>query len=387
MKNNRWLLFCIATSFFWFSLYGYVPMLSPYSESIGASHKMVGLILGAYGFSQIIFRIPIGIWSDRICRRKPFMIAGLIISVISGLGIWAFPSPWPILYFRFLAGITAATWAIVIVLFTGYFPEHETSKAVGIINSFYASGQVAAMLLCGIAAEYFGLRAPFLIASAGALTGLMLAVGIKEKSAVRSQPIKMSELFEVVKDKDFIFVSILAILAQLIIYATVYGFTPVYAAAIGAANYQLSLLTVISIIPMIVVPLFSGSSLFKKYSERIIIAAGFFVAAISCALMPLIGSIALLYITQAGIGLGRGVVFPLLMALSIRKVQPNKRATTMGVFQALYGLGMSMGPVIVGWLSDIAGLAWGFWAISCFAGVGGLLALRYMKNENLSKNF
>jgi len=59
------------------SLYAYVPILSPYAESLGASYKMVGMIIGSYGFTQMLLRIPLGIISDKMGNRKLFIISGI----------------------------------------------------------------------------------------------------------------------------------------------------------------------------------------------------------------------------------------------------------------------------------------------------------------------
>ncbi|HRR91658.1 MAG TPA: MFS transporter, partial [bacterium] len=66
--------FFISTFLFWVSLYLYVPILSPYAENLGSSLQMIGFIVGSYGFTQFILRIPLGIWSDKIQKRKPFII-------------------------------------------------------------------------------------------------------------------------------------------------------------------------------------------------------------------------------------------------------------------------------------------------------------------------
>lgn len=59
--------------------------------------------------------------------------------------------------------------------------------------------------------------------------------------------------------------------------------------------------------------------------------------------------------TQFIDGFGQGMISPSLMGLSIKGVKNNKRASAMGFFQAVNGVGMFCGPVIVGMLSDAAG--------------------------------
>lgn len=57
-KKKNINLFIFVTAFYWLSIYAYIPTFSPYIESLGASHKMIGLILGSYGFTQMLIRIP-----------------------------------------------------------------------------------------------------------------------------------------------------------------------------------------------------------------------------------------------------------------------------------------------------------------------------------------
>ena len=84
--------------------------------------------------------------------------------------------------------------------------------------------------------------------------------------------------------------------------------------------------------------------------------------------IPFLASFSWLYFSQAVGGFGRGLVMPLLMGLSIKHFAGDKRSTAMGVFQALYGLGMFGGPVIAGILSSSFGLSTGF----VFTGIIGL---------------
>ena len=66
MKKNYKLIFYIVTFMFWGALYSHVSILSGYAESLKASAQMIGIIIGSYGLMQFIFRLPLGILSDRI---------------------------------------------------------------------------------------------------------------------------------------------------------------------------------------------------------------------------------------------------------------------------------------------------------------------------------
>lgn len=379
-KNFRIPLFCAITTLYWFSLYAYVPTLGTYAESLGASHRMVGLILGSYGFVQMLIRIPLGVLSDRVNRRKIFVLLGIALALISALGMGHFNSPVLLLVFRSLSGAAAATWVTYTVLFSSYFKSQDATKAIGYINSFNALGQMAAMLLGGIAAQYLSQQAPFYIAAAGGVIGITAAAGVVEKQNTLRKPVRITELLSVAKDKDLLLVSALAILVQLLTFATVFGFTPVAAKGIGANDFELGILTTISTLPGIFVSALSGAFFARRYGERKTLFAGFMIIAVSCLVIPLINNIYILYVSQFIGGCGRGLVFPLLMGLSIKKTEEDKRATAMGFFQAIYGLGMFIGPIAVGFLSDMAGLKWGFWFTGITGIIGAIISMALITN-------
>lgn len=368
VEKKKRFIFIVTTTLFWFSLYAYIPIFPGYIENSGASHRMVGLIIGSYGFSQMLIRIPLGIASDRLNKRKMFIIMGLVFSLFSGFGLWAFKSAGSMLLFRSLAGVAAASWVTFSVLFSSYYKSGETTKAVGYIIAANNLGQVMAMLSGGALADWFGERSSFLLSAAAALAGLIAGIFIYENKNARKEPMTMVQLIEVGKSKNLIVLSILAILAQFIAYGTVYGFTPIVAKSLGADSSQLGLLTTLTVLPGIPAGALSGSFFGRRFGERRTLLAGFIVVAMACIAIPLAKSYTLLVLTQLIGGFGRGVVFPLLMGLCIKNVEDSKRGSAMGFFQAIYGLGMFMGPVVVGWISDVANLNTGFF-ITAFVGI------------------
>lgn len=63
-------------------------------------------------------------------------------------------------------------------------------------------------------------------------------------------------------------VSMLAVLFQLIIFATVFGFVPVADKNIRVNNFQLGLLTTLATIPAMFSSALSGSFFGERYGER-----------------------------------------------------------------------------------------------------------------------
>lgn len=382
--NYRTGLLCIVTTLYWFSLYTYAPTLSTYASSLGASYKMVGLIVGSYGLTQMLLRIPLGIVSDIINKRKIFIISGIAVSLVSSLGLWLFPSVGMVLAFRALSGVAAATWVTFTVLFSSYYEGEDAPKAIGIINSYNSAGQLIAILAGSIAAHFYGQHATFIVSSIGAVIGLSLSVGLAENRDINRKPMRPLDLLSVARDIKLLIVSVLAIFSQFLSFATVYGFTPIVAKNIGASSFEIGMLAMVSTFPRIIASYISGSFCAKRFGEKTTLVGGFIMTAAACVVIPYIGNLYFLYFSQLIGGFGQGLVLPMLMGLSIKNIQAEKRATAMGFFQAIYSLGMFLGPSLTGVLNDVMGLVWGFWFTGAVGIIGAVVANISM-NEN--KNF
>ncbi|UUZ86030.1 MFS transporter [Paenibacillus sp. P26] len=247
--NYRIPLFCAVTLLFWFSMYTCVPILAAYVESLGASHQMAGLIVGMYGLSQMLLRIPVGVLSDRFHKRKLFILFGLVFSILAGAGIWVSHEVTWILILRALAGAAAATWVDFTILFASYYTKEETTKAIGTLSVYNSLGQMGGILCGGWFADAFGWESAF---SAGAWVGFIGLVGaffVVEKFDDGAQKITGRGVLQVAGDRMLLTVSFLSILFQPLTFATVFGFSPVYAASLGASKLDMGLLTFFSTFP------------------------------------------------------------------------------------------------------------------------------------------
>ncbi len=352
--------FYIITFLYWFSLYVYMPILSPYVEHLGGSLSMVGLVVGSYGLVQLFLRVPMGITSDLMSNRRFFIGLGMALAGISAVGMGMAPSAPVVLGFRALSGGAATVWVAFTVLFSSYFASEDASKAMGLIVFLQSLGQMTASTLGGFSADLWGWRAPFFIAAGAALLGWAFVPAIAESKKVQRGPrVEIRSLLAVGKQPLVLIVSFLAVLLQWLTFSTVFGFTPSYAVSIGASNSELSILALVSSLPAALTALRCGHWA-EKYGDRQVLAAGFILFGLGAFLIPRSGTMLLLYLTQAVGAMGRGAVFPLLMGLSISDISNDKRATAMGFFQSIYALGMFAGPALTGVISESLGLHRGF---------------------------
>ena len=87
-RNERLML--TAVFLFWFSVYTYPSFLTTYvTNTLGAAKVMAGMIVGSYGLTQMLLRIPLGILSDVMKKRKLFVVIGFVLSIGSSAGLTA----------------------------------------------------------------------------------------------------------------------------------------------------------------------------------------------------------------------------------------------------------------------------------------------------------
>lgn len=355
VKNNKLYiaLFCIMTMFFWGGQYTYVPTLTPYAKSVGASIQMLGLIGGSYGLMQFIFRIPIGIISDIKQKRKPSIFLGLLFVALSGVCFEYINSPFGILLGRAVSGIAASFWAVFAVMFASYFTDQV--RGIGILSVFHSSGMVIATLLGGIISQKFGANVPFAVTIVLGCAGAIIALMLKEEK-VESKGVQVNELVEVGKDRSVLLFSFLGILLQFISFGTAYVFTPLVAKNLGATDSQLGFLTFLFTLPGVFAALLISSKLFRKIGFRLALGVSYLLLAITCIPIATAKSLGILYILQFIAGFGRGICFTGLLSMVVSSVSKEKKATATSFYQAIYALGMFTGPVFTGLFGDTATL-------------------------------
>jgi len=354
-------MICASAFLMWFSIYSYQSNFTPYMQSLAFSPSTIGLIIGTYGLTQMVLRIPIGVMSDKLGTRKLFLIIGVAFTFLSALLLFFFENAFVVLLARAGAGVAASTWVNFIVLNSSYHEKEKTVQSVGTLNFFSGTGQIggimAGSLLVGLTA--WKDRSAFALALLVGLVSFVLSFAIYEDKGKlnhntgKNQKTDRPKLTGILSDRTLITVSVIGMVSQLITFGTTFGFTPAYAKEVLEINeLQNGVLMVFSYLPTAFGALFLGKFVTGKIKEYNLVFVGMLALGATAVLIPFIKHYPLLLISQTIAGVGRGISFPLLMGLSIKKISENARGTAMGVFQAVYSFGMFFGPFIVGLIKE-----------------------------------
>ena len=350
------ILFLFCTMLFWGSVYIYMPILPPYAKMVGGSLQSVGLVMGAYGLSQLLLRIPIGIWVDYLGRRKPFIFLGFILDGAASLGLAFSHSTATLFLSVFTAGMAASMWVAFTVLFANYFPLGQVGRSMGMILFCTRFSQAVTNYAGGAIAESWGWEGPFYAGAVLSLLGLVLTIHIPERRPEKYFSLSSKNFLLVGRNPKLLTVSALALLLQFAVSSTTAGFTPIYAQRIGASKEELGILLFAFMVSTMLASLLAGTYARRLQSERSVILTGYLLITGALFPIPLVSRLSILYALQILNGIGVGLVFPLLLGLAIQPVPLEQQGTAMGFFQSLYAVGMSLGPIISGVVGDHFGL-------------------------------
>lgn len=374
-------LMLISTFLLWFSLYTYPAFLAVYAKEAGATPLMAGAIVGSYGLVQTVLRIPLGIYSDMIKRRRPFMIIGMLAAAVSALAFVYFKSPVGMLIARGVAGMAATTWVSYSVLYSSLFDEETLASAMGRISSVQYGSQLLAMLLGAYLSQHLSHAAAFWLAAAASAAGVFIVFKIRDH-ATKAAPQTLRALVLALNNRKLLVATGLSVVFHFVCWGTILGFTGSWASdVVKMDNAQLGLLAAMYLLPNLIVTRISGR-LSKKFGRRQVIAAGFLIDALACVLFSRSFSPLALYGAQVLFGLGMALMVPLFISDAIADIEKSCRGAAMGFYQAVYGLGMFVGPMVAGAVIErfsqgglMAGYTANFYVMAAVSLGGALISL------------
>lgn len=371
-------LLYLITGFFWLSQYAFTPYINKELGRMGMNATYMGLVLGAYGLSQTLLRLPLGMLSDRLGRRKPFVVAGCGAVTLAAACFLLFYTPGGFLLARLLGGMAAASWVAFTVMYSGYFPKEEGPRRITDLNVANISGRLVGYVLVMALVVYLGVKVSFAVSLAAGALAFVLSLSLREPLLERKDT-SLRAMLRVAGDRYLLIISALGILTQWVAFSSYYSFNVNAAMALGATEWNLSLLQITLIVPNILSNLMASRALGKNASARTLVAAGFFLGFLYCLLVPLAGSLPQLYALQILGGVSSSLTFAVLLGQCVRDITPQHRSMAMGFYQASYGIGMTLGPLTMGMMVDHIGLKGAFFVIAGLALVSSALAFILMK--------
>src|SRR5690606_35385060 len=180
------------------------PVFAVVAQTIpgGDNAARVGLALGAYGLTQAVMQIPLGMESDRFGRR-PVIVFGMVLFIIGGvICALARDVDW-ILAGRVIQGLGAVSAAITAWVADATRPEVRT-RAMAMVGGSIGISFAVSLVLSPMLVGEFGLSGLFWAISLLGFVCLLIAAFVVPSVPQTKSPIVQARARDVLRHVDLL---------------------------------------------------------------------------------------------------------------------------------------------------------------------------------------
>ena len=345
----------------------YTYFIPVFAQSLGASFLDLGFIGAAYSIIYAVTPMIAGHLADRFNRLWLFSLAITIII----LGTWALTLSRTVLDIALIRSVTgfafAFFWPISEVLVIDLAPKERRVREMGLFSVSWGAGYLIGPIVGGLVVRSFGFIWLFTISAILIAFSLLFVV-------IWIVPNHPRRTVEARTD----FSRTLPIMKRLLPW---YGIAVCYGMISGVIMTVFpGYANALSIDPFLIGVLFSAFSTARilafSASERLVsfgearilhVASGILVAAgLSLAAFP---AFQWFLPIMVGVGACFGVLFPVVISFISRHFPNEKVGVATGSYEAVFGLGSAVGPILAGILAQLTSIRWAFALMSLFAAI------------------
>lgn len=386
--SNQKLLLLIIVAFFWFSQYVYIPFQNPYLSACNVSTNMIGIIIGAYGISQCLLRLPVGVFADSVNKHKIFILSGIFFAGLASLIRIFYPGGNGFLIANILSGISSSTWISYMVHYTNFFSIKQQQKATSMIILVNNLGMLLGFVMSTLFYEKLGMTTLCIMSVSSSAIGTILALNIKEHNSNKiHKKTSIKNYLSICMDKRLIFFSFMALIQQGIQMSTTMSFTTQILKNLGSSSTIIGLSSIFYMLCAVTFSGFASTKFCTKYGPKFWIPLVFLLISVYCFLVPTVKNINIIFILQLLPGISTGILLSYLTSESMKNVPKHQKSTAMGFFQAIYAIGMSIFPMLVGKISDYISIQYGYFTLAFIAIMASILSYTYYKKVDLTLNY
>src|SRR5512138_305427 len=306
--------------------------LPTYAEQVGVGVAMIGLLISAYDFAEIVAKPLFGALADRR-GMKQTMLAGIALFIVASLAYY-WVNPKLLLLIRFLQGLGAAALSSVSLAMVGAYAVSQRGRAYGIYNAIKGAGYVLSPIIGGALVIQSGFATIFLAAAAigAAAFGLSLFLPkpeteVKEAFAGDDDDFSIQGFLAVFREPSLWPWYVITVVNMFFV-GILFGFLPVRVHALGYPPLMSGvLLSAVAASYLLIQPV--AGALADRVSPALTIRIGLLLAGICIVLAPFVSGVALLLVSILA-GFGVGTVWTNTDALISGLAEKGKLGATMG---------------------------------------------------------
>jgi MFS family permease len=158
-------------------LFMIMPVFAVYGQQLdGYSPMWVGLAIGAYGLTQAMLQIPMGMLSDRF-GRKPIILIGLVIFCIGSLVAGMSDSVYGVTIGRAIQGMGAIA-STILALAADVTRDEQRPKVMAVIGMCIGLSFAVSLIVGPVLVDSIGLSGLFNLTAVLAILGMLVVLFI-----------------------------------------------------------------------------------------------------------------------------------------------------------------------------------------------------------------
>ncbi|TMQ23493.1 MAG: MFS transporter [Candidatus Rokuibacteriota bacterium] len=372
----------VTNFFFALAMNGFV-LLPLYVQQLGGGAVEIGIVMGLYSAVGIVCQPLIGPWVDVIGRR-PFMLAGVVLNLVSSL-LAVLPGGVPLLALvRAVQGIAFSMFFVASFSYViDIIPPARRGWALGIYGvSGFVSTAVAPLFGEWII-RTLGFRALFALSAVLGLVTAALVWPVREAARHSTLPARLAPGAMQAAVEDLLHLHMFVTMFFGLGSGTIFAFLPTFAEDLGVRT--LSLFYTAYALAAIAVRI-AGGRLIDTRGRRAVIVPSMFVQAASTGLLAALGALVIrnsatpvlpsLFVAGLLSGGAHGFLYPGLAALVTDHTPAERRAAVVGLFSAMFLTGQAAGAFAFGYVAHAAGYEAMWAALTLLLALGGVLSMR-----------
>lgn len=347
-----------------------------YAVNAGIGFAMIGVLIAVYDFAEILAKPVFGGLADKKGMKKA-LLAGILLFTFSSL-LYPFVSPKLLILVRFLQGLGAAALSAVSLAMVGIFYKETKGKAYGIYNAIKGAGYVVSPLVGGAIVLKSDFAAIFYASAIIGALGFLLALSLpadKEKGEDvfdDDDDFSLRSLLSVFKNKTLM-PWFLMIVINMFFVGILFGFLPARFQQLGYDAWHTGIIVSLTSVSYLLIQPVAGM-LADKWNAVVTLRAGMLLSCVSIVAVAFLhGWMLIVVCILAGIGIG--TVWTNCDALISHLTPEHEMGATMGVAGSFKELGDMVGPLLMGALSQMLGLQWGFIICSIFGAIAVIVTI------------
>lgn len=348
------------------------PAFPKISLALNVNPQNLGLLVTVFTFPAVLLGPIIGVLADRLGRKK-ILVPSLFLFGIAGTAC-AFARDFNLLLLlRFLQGIGAASLlSMSITLIGDLYAGDRRTTAMGYNASITSTGTAFYPIIGGILAT-LGWYYPFLLPIVSIPIGLLVLFALKnaEPKGERNLQEYLKNALKALKNRKLAGLFIGSAANMVLLYGAYITYLPqlindTFKAPASTIGFILSSVSI-----AIVITSSQLGRLTKKFNTTTLIRTSFILYALALFTIPLIPplilNVWLLLIPTTIFGIGIGIGAPSIQTRLTEIAPKQYLATILSVNGTFYGLGQTLGPLLMLIAFSLGGINSVFYAGMGFA--------------------